>query len=58
VVLDIEAAGGKAIAVQGDIGNEDDILRLFAETTASSARSPVWSTMPGSPAAPSDGSKR
>ena len=32
VVRDIEASGGKAIAVQGDVGNEDDILRLFAET--------------------------
>jgi NAD(P)-dependent dehydrogenase (short-subunit alcohol dehydrogenase family) len=32
VVKDIEASGGKAIAVQGDVGNETDILRLFAET--------------------------
>jgi NAD(P)-dependent dehydrogenase (short-subunit alcohol dehydrogenase family) len=32
VVRDIEAAGGKAIAVQGDVGTEADILRLFAET--------------------------
>jgi NAD(P)-dependent dehydrogenase (short-subunit alcohol dehydrogenase family) len=32
VVRDIEASGGKAIAVQGDMGNEDDILRMFAET--------------------------
>ena len=32
VVRDIEASGGRAIAVQGDMGNEDDILRLFAET--------------------------
>jgi NAD(P)-dependent dehydrogenase (short-subunit alcohol dehydrogenase family) len=32
VARDIEAAGGRAIAVQGDMGSEDDILRLFAET--------------------------
>ena len=32
VVRDIEASGGKAVAAQGDMGNEDDILRLFAET--------------------------
>jgi len=32
VVRDIEASGGRAIAVQGDMGREDDILRLFAET--------------------------
>src|SRR5690349_10642749 len=32
VVRDIEASGGRAVAVQGDMGNEDDILRLFAET--------------------------
>jgi NAD(P)-dependent dehydrogenase (short-subunit alcohol dehydrogenase family) len=32
VVSDIKAAGGEAVAVQADVGNEDDILRLFAET--------------------------
>jgi NAD(P)-dependent dehydrogenase (short-subunit alcohol dehydrogenase family) len=32
VVQDIKASGGEAIAVQGDVGNEDDVLRLFAET--------------------------
>jgi NAD(P)-dependent dehydrogenase (short-subunit alcohol dehydrogenase family) len=32
VVRDILAAGGEALAVQGDIGNEQDVLRLFAET--------------------------
>ena len=32
VVKDIEAAGGRAIAVQGDMGNETEILRVFAET--------------------------
>ncbi len=31
VVRDIEAAGGKALAVQGDMGSEADILRMFAE---------------------------
>jgi NAD(P)-dependent dehydrogenase (short-subunit alcohol dehydrogenase family) len=32
VVKDIEASGGKAVAVHGDVGTETDILRLFAET--------------------------
>jgi NAD(P)-dependent dehydrogenase (short-subunit alcohol dehydrogenase family) len=32
VVRDIKTSGGRAIAVQGDMGNEDDILRVFAET--------------------------
>ncbi|MGO1975141.1 MAG: SDR family NAD(P)-dependent oxidoreductase, partial [Propionibacteriaceae bacterium] len=29
VVADVEAAGGKALAVQADMGSEADILRLF-----------------------------
>lgn len=33
VVADITAAGGKAIAVQANVSNADDIARLFAETT-------------------------
>jgi NAD(P)-dependent dehydrogenase (short-subunit alcohol dehydrogenase family) len=32
VAADIKATGGEALVVQGDMGNEDDILRLFAET--------------------------
>jgi NAD(P)-dependent dehydrogenase (short-subunit alcohol dehydrogenase family) len=32
VVNDIKASGGDAIGIQGDVGNEDDVLRLFAET--------------------------
>ena len=32
VVSDIKSSGGCAIAVQGDMANEADILRLFAET--------------------------
>jgi len=32
VVRDIETSGGRAIAVQADMGHEDDILRLFTET--------------------------
>lgn len=32
VVKDVEAAGGKAIAVQADMGSEKDIVRLFEET--------------------------
>jgi 3-oxoacyl-[acyl-carrier protein] reductase len=31
-VAAIEAAGGKAIAVQGDVANPDDVARLFATT--------------------------
>jgi NAD(P)-dependent dehydrogenase (short-subunit alcohol dehydrogenase family) len=34
VVADIKAAGGDALALQGDVGNEQDVLRLFAETDA------------------------
>ncbi len=32
VVNDITSAGGEAIAVQGDMGNEADVLGLFAKT--------------------------
>jgi len=32
VVRDIESSGGRAIAVPGDMGNEADILRVFAGT--------------------------
>jgi len=32
VVAEITAAGGKAIAVQGNVANEADVSRLFAET--------------------------
>jgi NAD(P)-dependent dehydrogenase (short-subunit alcohol dehydrogenase family) len=32
VVKDIKGSGGDAFAVQGDVGNEEDVLRLFAET--------------------------
>src|SRR5688572_22296703 len=32
VVSDIKASGGEAFAIQGDVGNEGDVLRLFAET--------------------------
>jgi 3-oxoacyl-[acyl-carrier protein] reductase len=32
VVAEITAAGGKAMAVQGDVANEGDVHRLFAET--------------------------
>ncbi|WP_420335251.1 SDR family oxidoreductase [Roseibium sp.] len=31
VVSEIEAKGGKAVAVQGDVGSESDILNLFKE---------------------------
>lgn len=32
VVADIKASGGEAFAIQGDVGSEDDVVRLFAET--------------------------
>src|ERR1700750_3171523 len=32
VVAEIKAAGGKAIAVQGDVAKAADVQRLFAET--------------------------
>jgi NAD(P)-dependent dehydrogenase (short-subunit alcohol dehydrogenase family) len=32
VVADIVASGGKAFAIQGDVGSEDDVMRMFAET--------------------------
>lgn len=32
LVADIQAAGGKAGSVQGDVSREEDVLRLFAET--------------------------
>lgn len=32
VAADVEAVGGKAIAVQADMGSEADILRMFEET--------------------------
>jgi NAD(P)-dependent dehydrogenase (short-subunit alcohol dehydrogenase family) len=34
VVADIEKAGGKAVAIQGDVAREADIERLFAEADA------------------------
>src|SRR5690349_3659872 len=35
VVAEIAAAGGKAIAIQGDVANPADIVRLVAETKTS-----------------------
>ncbi len=32
VVADIEKAGGKAVAIQGDVSTEDGVARLFTET--------------------------
>ena len=37
-VAAIQAAGGKAIAVQGDVANPDDVARLFATTKATFGR--------------------
>jgi NAD(P)-dependent dehydrogenase (short-subunit alcohol dehydrogenase family) len=33
VVADIQSGGGKAIAIQADTGSEEDIVRLFEETS-------------------------
>ncbi|GLK54268.1 3-oxoacyl-[acyl-carrier protein] reductase [Methylopila capsulata] len=38
VVADIQAAGGRAVAVQGDVSKEADVLRLFDETEAAVGR--------------------
>jgi 3-oxoacyl-[acyl-carrier protein] reductase len=38
VVAEITGAGGKAIAVQGDVAKEADVLRLFDETEAAFGR--------------------
>src|SRR5215471_16601973 len=32
VVADIKSKGGKAIAVQGDVGKAEDVKKIFAET--------------------------
>ena len=34
VVNDISASGGRAVAIQADVGNEGDVVRLFDEATA------------------------
>ena len=38
VAGDINAAGGKAIAVQADVGNEADVIRLFKEVDSAFGR--------------------
>jgi len=38
VVADIQAGGGRAVAVQGDVSKEADVLRLFDETEAAFGR--------------------
>ncbi|WP_216329779.1 SDR family oxidoreductase [Deinococcus aestuarii] len=38
VVRDIERAGGRALAVQGDVGREEDVERLFEEVEAGLGR--------------------
>ena len=35
VIEDITAGGGRAIAVQADVGDEEDVVRLFDQATAS-----------------------
>ncbi len=36
---EINAAGGRALAVQADVGNEADVARLFEQALAHSAES-------------------
>src|SRR6185312_1450231 len=38
VVSDIESAGGKAVAVQGDVAREADVTRIFAEAKSAFGR--------------------
>ena len=42
VVAEIVSAGGKAIAVQGDVSKAPDVQRLFAETIRASAGWTCW----------------
>ena len=50
VVEAVKAGGGKAVAMQGDMGIEDDIERVFDETARHSARSRISCTAPASSA--------
>lgn len=45
LVEEIKAAGGEAVAVQGDVQNEADVLHLFAEADKLGTLK-GWSTMP------------
>ena len=44
VVRDIESRGGKAIAIQADIGSEADVVALFEQTTDGWAHLRRWLT--------------
>jgi NAD(P)-dependent dehydrogenase (short-subunit alcohol dehydrogenase family) len=48
LVSDIADAGGTAMAVQGDVAKEADVLRLFDEPARARGRSRRWSTTPAS----------
>ena len=50
VVGEIVAAGGRAVAVPGDVADEADVLRLFDTAEKPSGRSARWSTTPASSA--------
>src|SRR5260370_25077209 len=47
VVADIKSAGGRAVAVQGDMSNAADVKRLFTETTKGFSRLDVLVNNPG-----------
>ncbi len=42
VVADIRAAGGDAVAVQGDVGSEADVLAMFDLVDHTLGRSTRW----------------
>ena len=44
VVADIESAGGKAVAVQGNVAAAADVNRMFAEAKSAFGSSTSWST--------------
>ena len=52
VAADIEAKGGKAIAIQADAGVVSDIRRLFRETIAKFGRVDIVVNNAGLPASP------
>ena len=53
VVADIEKAGGKAVAVQGDVAKAADVKQMFAEARRGVRRaSTSWSTTPASTSSP------
>ena len=46
VAADAARAQVRAITMQGDVGRDSDVVRLFETSTPSSAGPPRWSTTP------------